>query len=65
VHHSRGEADLLSSTCNGEAESNMKTYLLVMLISALLIAIRFTTAREQQSNSPPSKVPLSKTAQSR
>jgi hypothetical protein len=43
----------------------MKIYLLVMLISALLMAIRFTTAREQQSNSSPSKVPLSKTAQSR
>jgi hypothetical protein len=35
-----------------EAESNMKIYLLVMLMSALLMAIRFTTAREQQSNSP-------------
>ena len=48
-----------SSACNGEAESNMKIYLLVMLMSALLMAIRFTTAREQQSNSSPSKVPLS------
>ena len=37
-----------SSACNGEAESNMKIYLLVTLVSALLIAIRFTTAREQQ-----------------
>ena len=54
-----------SSVCNGEAESNMKIYLLVMLMSALLMAIRFTTAREQQSNSSPSKVPPSKTAQSR
>jgi hypothetical protein len=35
-----------SSACNGEAESNMKIYLLVMLMSALLMAIRFTTARE-------------------
>jgi hypothetical protein len=48
---------MLSSACNAETESNMKIYLLVMLMSALLMAIRFTTAREQQSNSP--QVPLS------
>ena len=40
----------------------MKIYLLVMLMSALLMAIRFTTTREQQSNSSPSKVPLSQTS---
>jgi hypothetical protein len=49
---------MLSSACNEEAESNMKIYLLVMLMSALLMAIRFTTALEQQSNSTPSKGPL-------
>jgi hypothetical protein len=48
-----------SSACNGEAESNMKIYLLVMLMSVLLMAIRFTNAQEQQSNSSPSKALLS------
>jgi hypothetical protein len=38
----------------------LSIYLLVMLMSALLIAIRFTTVREEQSNSP--QVPLSKTS---
>jgi hypothetical protein len=59
VHHSRGEADISSSACNGEAESNMKIDPLVMLMSALLMAIRFTTA-QQQSNSP--QAPLSQTS---
>jgi hypothetical protein len=52
---------LSSACCNGEAESDMKIYLLVMLMSALLIAIRFT-AREQQLNSPPSNLPFSQTS---
>jgi hypothetical protein len=42
-----------SSVCNGEAESNMKSYLLVMLMSALLMAIRFTTARTAVEFAPP------------
>ena len=31
----------------------MKIYLLLLLMATLLLAIRFTTAREQQSNSLP------------
>ncbi len=31
----------------------MKIYLLLLLMGTLLAAIRFTTAREQQSNSLP------------
>ena len=31
----------------------MKIYLLMMLMGALFTAIRFTTARDQQSNSLP------------
>jgi hypothetical protein len=38
----------------------MKINLLVMLMSALLMAIRSTTVQEQQSNSP--QVPLSQTS---
>jgi hypothetical protein len=35
------------------AETIMKIYLLIMLMSALFAAIRFTTAQDQQSNSVP------------
>jgi hypothetical protein len=39
--------------CNEAAETDMKIYLLVMLISALFTAIRFTATQEQQQNSIP------------
>jgi hypothetical protein len=44
-----------SSACNGEAESNMKIYLMVMLMSALLVAIRFTTAPNSSRIRPPTR----------
>jgi hypothetical protein len=39
--------------CNDAAEKDMKIYLLMMLIGALLTATRFTSAREQGSKSLP------------
>jgi hypothetical protein len=39
--------------CNDAAENDMKIYLLMMLIGALLAATRFTSAREQGSKSLP------------
>ena len=35
--------------CNGAAEKNMKVYLLMLLIGALLTAVHFTSAPEQRS----------------
>jgi hypothetical protein len=39
--------------CNGAAETDMKIYLLMMLIGTLLAAIRFTSVPEQQSETLP------------
>jgi hypothetical protein len=39
--------------CNGASESNMKIYLLMVLIGTLLTAIRFTSVPEQQSKTLP------------
>ena len=39
--------------CNDAAENDMKIYLLMMLIGALLAATHFTSAREQGSKSLP------------
>jgi hypothetical protein len=39
--------------CNDAAEKDMKIYLLIMLIGALLAATKFTSAREQGSKSLP------------
>jgi hypothetical protein len=39
--------------CNGAAESDMKIYLLMMLIGTLLAAIHYTSAPEQQSETLP------------
>jgi hypothetical protein len=39
--------------CNDAAEKDMKIYLLMMLIGALLAATHFTSAREQGSKSLP------------
>jgi hypothetical protein len=41
------------SGCNGAAEKDMKIYLLVMLIGALLTAIHFTSAPDQRSETLP------------
>jgi hypothetical protein len=35
--------------CNGAAEKNMKIYLLMLLIGALLTAVHFTSVPEQRS----------------
>jgi hypothetical protein len=35
--------------CSDAAESNMKIYLLMMLIGAILTAVHFTSAPEQRS----------------
>jgi hypothetical protein len=40
-------------SCNGAAESDMKIYLLIMLIGSLLAAIHFTSAPKQQSETLP------------
>jgi hypothetical protein len=40
-------------SCNGAAESDMKIYLLIMLIGTLLAAVHFTSASEQQSETLP------------
>jgi hypothetical protein len=37
------------SGCNGTAEKDMKIYLLVLLIGALLTAIHFTSVPDQRS----------------
>jgi hypothetical protein len=39
--------------CNGAAESDMKIYLLIMLIGALLAAVHFTATPERQSETLP------------
>jgi hypothetical protein len=44
---------LLRSSCNGAAESEMKIYLLIMLIGTLLAAVHFTSASEQRSETLP------------
>jgi hypothetical protein len=44
---------LLRHGCNGAAESDMKIYLLIMLIGTLLAAVRFTSAPERQSETLP------------
>jgi hypothetical protein len=40
------------SGCNGAAEKDMKIYLLMLLIGALLTAIHFTSAPEQSKTRP-------------
>jgi hypothetical protein len=40
-------------SCNGAAESEMKIYLLIMLIGILLTAVHFTSAPERQSETLP------------
>jgi hypothetical protein len=40
-------------SCNGAAEKDMKIYLLMALIGALLTAIRFTSVPEQRSKTLP------------
>jgi hypothetical protein len=39
--------------CNGAAEKDMKIYLLIMLIGALLTAVHFTSVPEQGSKTLP------------
>jgi hypothetical protein len=39
--------------CNGAAESDMKIYLLIMLIGALLTAVNFTSAPKRQPETLP------------
>jgi hypothetical protein len=39
--------------CNGAAESDMKIYLLIMLIGALLTAVHFTSTPKRQSETLP------------
>jgi hypothetical protein len=46
----KGAAD---TGCNDAAEKDMKIYLLMMLIGALLTAIHFTSAPEQRSETLP------------
>jgi hypothetical protein len=41
------------SGCNGAAEKDMKIYLLMALIGALLTAIRFTSVPERRSETLP------------
>jgi hypothetical protein len=41
------------SGCNGAAEKDMKIYLLVLLIGALLTAIHFTSVPDQRSETRP------------
>jgi hypothetical protein len=40
-------------SCSGAAESDMKIYLLIMLIGTLLAAVHFTSASEQRSETLP------------
>jgi hypothetical protein len=44
---------LLRGGCNGAAESDMKIYLLILLIGTLLTAVHFTSASEQQKETLP------------
>jgi hypothetical protein len=55
LHCGRNQAARAQSSrgCNGAAEKNMKIYLLMMLIGALLTAIRFTSVPEQRSKTLP------------
>jgi len=39
--------------CNGAAESDMKIYLLIMLIGTILTAVHFTSAPKRQSETLP------------
>jgi hypothetical protein len=39
--------------CNGTAESDMKIYLLIMLIGTILTAVHFTSAPKRQSETLP------------
>jgi hypothetical protein len=39
--------------CNGAAESDMKIYLLIMLIGTILAAVHFTSTPERQSETLP------------
>jgi hypothetical protein len=39
--------------CNGAAESDMKIYLLIMLIGTILTAVHFTSAPKRQSETSP------------
>jgi hypothetical protein len=39
--------------CNGAAESDMKIYLLIMLIGTLLTAVHFTSAPKRQPETLP------------
>jgi hypothetical protein len=39
--------------CNGAAESDMKIYLLIMLIGALLTAVHFTSTPKRQPETLP------------
>jgi hypothetical protein len=39
--------------CNGAAESDMKIYLLIMLIGTILAAVHFTSAPKRQSETLP------------
>jgi hypothetical protein len=41
------------SGCNGAAEKEMKIYLLMALIGALLTAVHFTSTPKQQSKTLP------------
>jgi hypothetical protein len=41
------------SGCNGAAEKEMKIYLLILLIGALLTAVHFTSAPEKRSETLP------------
>ena len=40
-------------TCNGAPETDMKIYLLILLIGSLLAAIHFTSTPERQSETLP------------
>jgi hypothetical protein len=40
-------------SCNGAAENDMKIYLLIMLIGALLTAVHFTSAPERHPETLP------------
>ena len=56
--HWRGRNDwnalcITCGSCSGAAESDMKIYLLIMLIGTLLAAVHFTSASEQRSETLP------------
>ena len=44
---------LQTRDCNGAAETDMKIYLLIMLIGSLLTAIHFTSTPERRSETLP------------